>query len=153
MEFQKVLQGLLREILEEAPSDYAFILNPGAPGLLAILEPLEASRAGRVPPGFDASIAAHANHVLYSLDLIHKWAEGDPNPFATADWDRSWNVEGLDEEQWSGIKARLRERSAFWIDHLGKPREWDTISLTGATASLPHIAYHLGAIRQILKVV
>ncbi len=152
MDSQKVLQDLLREILFGPPGDWAFVLNPGSPGLLAVLEPVAYSQAVKVPPGCNASIAAHTNHLLYSLDLIHQWAEGDPNPFATADWGRSWTVDGLDEQEWSQIKARLRDRSGYWLEFLSKPREWDPISLSGATASLPHIAYHFGAIKQLLKV-
>ena len=39
------------------------------------------------------------------------------------------------------------------IAAVDQPRDWDEISLTGTLGSCAHIAYHLGAIRQIVGVV
>jgi hypothetical protein len=38
-----------------------------------------------------------------------------------------------------------------WLNALGAPREANEIELTGMIASIAHLAYHLGAIRQIDK--
>jgi hypothetical protein len=95
------------------------------------------------------TIAAHANHVNYGLELLNRWAGGEENPFATADWEGSWAKQTVSLDEWQEVVAGLQHEAASWIAALEEPREWDEISFTGALASAAHIAYHLGAIRQL----
>ena len=44
---------------------------------------------------------------------------------------------------------RLRSEADRWIDVVREPRELTDVELTGLVASVAHVAYHLGAIRQI----
>jgi len=45
----------------------------------------------------------------------------------------------------------LRDETQRWLEVLRSPREVMDIELTGMIASIAHLAYHLGAIRQIDK--
>ena len=45
----------------------------------------------------------------------------------------------------------LRDETQRWLEILRSPREVMEIELTGMIASIAHLAYHLGAIRQINK--
>ena len=45
----------------------------------------------------------------------------------------------------------LRDETQRWLEVLRSPREAMDIELTGMIASIAHLAYHLGAIRQINK--
>ena len=45
----------------------------------------------------------------------------------------------------------LRDETQRWLEVLRSPREVMDIELTGMIASIAHLAYHLGAIRQINK--
>ena len=46
---------------------------------------------------------------------------------------------------------RLRDEVHRWLQVLKSPRDASEIELSGMIASIAHLAYHLGAIRQIDK--
>jgi hypothetical protein len=128
----------------------AFILNSGDVGLLQSLRKISAADASRsVSDG--ATIAAHAQHVRYGLSLMNRWAAEGGNPFADATWDAAWNTSVVDELTWGEIQNRLRDEAHRWLKTLNSPRELTDVEFTGMVASIVHLAYHLGAIRQINK--
>ena len=128
----------------------AFVLNSGDVGLLRSLDKLSAADASRsVNDG--ASIAAHAQHVRYGLSLMNRWAAEGGNPFADAKWDEAWKLSAVDAPSWEEIRTGLRAETQRWLQVLGSPRDVTEIELTGMIASIAHLGYHLGAIRQINK--
>lgn len=147
--FQRGLYNLLGEVFEGVPEGFGFMLNPGDAGLLGALDAIDAATASRHPPGSMASIAAHADHVLFGLELLNRWSDGEENPWAEADWDASWQRGAVTASEWDALRGRLREASKTWRGHVEARREWDDLAATGALASLAHTAYHMGAIRQI----
>ena len=120
--FHRALCSLLIEIFEGPPGNEAYLLNPGDPGLLRQLESIDASAASAQPTPGRTTIAAHVDHVHYGLALLNRWAAGEENPWAGADWNLSWQHTAA----------------------------WDDVGAAGALSSAAHTAYHLGAIRQIL---
>ncbi len=126
----------------------AFMLNSGDVGLLRSLDALSASDASRATDG-GATIAAHAQHLRYGLSLMNTWAREGGNPFADATWDEAWKVTAVDDAQWRSIRAGLAAEARAWLDRLGMPREATKVELCGMIGSIAHLAYHLGAIRQI----
>jgi hypothetical protein len=128
----------------------AFILNTGDAGLLQSLDKLSAADASRsVNAG--ATIAAHAQHLRYGLSLMNRWATEGGNPFADAKWDEAWKVSAVDQSQWREIRDGLRDETQRWVEILKSGKTVNDIELTGMIASIAHLAYHLGAIRQINK--
>ena len=124
------------------------MLNPDDPGLLRSLDKLSAAAASLVTHGGGASIAAHVDHVRYGLELLNRWRAGE-NPFADADYSASWRRVTVSESEWAALRAGLRTEIHKWMDAVRQPRELSEIELTGVVASVVHLAYHLGAIRQI----
>jgi hypothetical protein len=98
-----------------------------------------------------AAIAAHVQHVRYGLSLMNRWASEGGNPFADANWDAAWRLSSVDEAAWQEIRQGLREEAGRWSKVLSSPREVSEVEFTGMIASVAHLAYHLGAIRQINK--
>lgn len=96
-----------------------------------------------------ATVAAHAQHVRYGLSLMNRWAREGGNPFADATWDAAWKTSHVDAAQWQEIRAGLRRECEGWLDVLRAPREASNVELMGMIGSIAHLAYHLGAIRQI----
>src|SRR5262247_3189046 len=88
--FQRALSKLLIEIFDGPPGNEAFLLNPGDPGLLRQLDSIPADAASTPPMPGRTTIAAHVDHVRYGLSLLNRWASGEANPWADADWDASW---------------------------------------------------------------
>lgn len=126
----------------------AFILNTNDVGLLRSLDKLSAADASTfVHQG--ATIAAHAQHVRYGLSLMNRWAREGGNPFADAKWDEAWKISVVDASTWDEIRAGLGSEAHRWLEILQTPRECSGVELTGMISSVAHLAYHLGAVRQI----
>ena len=147
----QTLTRLLSELVDGTSGrGMAFVLNTGDVGLLGSLDKLSASDASRSANG-GATIAAHAQHVRYGLSLMNRWASEGGNPFADATWDAAWKLSAVDEAQWQEIRGGLREETRCWSLVLQSDREVSGVEFTGMVASIVHLAYHLGAIRQIHK--
>lgn len=146
-EITETLSTLLSELLNGTPEKGAYMLNPGDAGLLNSLDLLPPSSASRVRNG-GAPISAHVDHLRYGLSLMNRWSVGE-TPFADADWSASWRVGEVSEEQWRELRADLRREAEKWLAQVGTPREVDQMELNGMLGSVAHLAYHLGAIRQI----
>lgn len=148
--FQTALSKLLTEIFDGPPGSEAFVLNPGDPGLLRQLDSIDAASASARPMPGKTTIASHVDHLCYGLSLLNRWAAGEANPFADADWETSWMRTTASEEGWRELRESLRRQAEAWKNVVATRTEWDDLSAGGALASAAHTAYHLGAIRQIL---
>jgi hypothetical protein len=149
-ELTRSLTTLFSELVDGAKGapGSAFVLNSGDAGLLASLDRLSAEDASRSVDG-GATIAAHAQHVRYGLSLMNRWASEGGNPFADARWDEAWKTSRVGDGEWQEIRDGLRDEAHRWLRALGTPREVRTVELSGMIASIAHLAYHLGAVRQI----
>ena len=148
--FRAALSTLLIEIFDGPPAAEAFILNPKDPGLLRQMESISAEAASKRPMPGQTTIAAHVDHVLYGLSLLNRWMAGEPNPWASADWNASWKRTTVTDAQWKDLCNRLRQATVEWKQGVERKADWDPIAACGALSSCAHTAYHLGAIRQIL---
>jgi len=150
-ESSPALRRLFSELVDGANNPKGgFILNTGDIGLLKSLETISAADAScSVNDG--ATIAAHAQHVRYGLSLMNQWVAEGGNPFANAKWDEAWKVSSVDAAAWEEIRNGLRDEAQRWLKVLSEPRDVIDIEFTGLVASIAHLAYHLGAIRQISK--
>jgi len=148
--FQRALSKLLTEIFDGPPADEAYILNPGDLGLLRQLDSISARAASAQSIPGRATIAAHTDHLLYGLLLLNRWAAGDPNPWAGADWNAAWKRTAVSDEDWRKLRDDLRQAAADWQKTAAALSKWDDVTAAGALSSVAHTAYHLGAIRQIL---
>ena len=143
------MKSLLKELLLGPAGGASWVLNPGDKGLIGTLESLSPEEASEnLVPG-RSSIAGHADHVRFSLNLVNRWARGE-NPFADADWKSSWRNQQVDAASWDEIRRQLADEAQKWLAAVEQPREWDAVSFTGTMGTAPHVAYHLSAIRQLL---
>ncbi|MEO7458358.1 MAG: hypothetical protein ABIY52_19015 [Gemmatimonadaceae bacterium] len=146
---EDALSGLFAELVRGASSaGNAFILNSGDAGLIRSLDTVSAAEASASMNG-GATLAAHATHVSYGLSLMNRWAREGGNPFADAKWDDAWKTHAVNAEQWTAIRDELRTECEGWAEMLRTPRELDAAGLKGVISSVAHLAYHLGAMRQI----
>jgi hypothetical protein len=146
-EITGTLTTLFSELVEGAPETGAFMLNPGDAGLLRSLDRLSAEAASASSNG-GATIAAHVDHLRYGLSLMNRWAAGE-NPFADADWSQSWRTTSVSDAEWKALREGLDDEARRWLAALRTPRDVGDIELNGMLGSVAHLAYHLGAIRQI----
>lgn len=146
----RALCKILDEVFDGPPAGDAYLLNPGDPGLLRQLDSLDAAAASKRPMAGKTTIAAHVDHVCFGLSLLNRWAAGEANPFANADWEASWKRTSVTEEQWRRLRDDLRREAENWRRHVRARTDWEDLPAAGAVGSAAHTAYHLGAIRQIV---
>ena len=148
--FQRALSKMLTEIFDGPPTQEAYVLNPGDPGLLRQLERIDARTASTRPAPGRASIAAHVDHLQFGLALLNRWAAGEPNPWAGMDFDASWKRVEVTETQWRALRDTLRRDAESWRESVTSRASWDGMAASAALSTAAHTAYHLGAIRQVL---
>lgn len=144
------LTMLVGEGFLQAASQGGWFLNPGQAGFVAELANVSAKQASHAPAPGRKTVASHAFHIDFHLKLLNRFAAGEPNPFATANWDESWTVTSVSEAEWDDLRADLKRNAEAWLQFVGQPRTWNEIELAGAFASAAHAAYHLGAVRQMI---
>ena len=128
----------------------AFVLNSGDAGFVKSIQKLSATDASRSVHG-GATIAAHVQHVRYGLSLMNRWAREGGDPFADATWEAAWKISGVNEAQWDEIRKGMASEAHTWLEVFRQPRDVSGVELSGMIGSIAHLAYHLGAIRQIDK--
>lgn len=142
-----ILENLFGELMHGVSGKGGFMLNLKDRGLLRSLERVSAADASALTKT-GSSIAAHVAHAVYGLSLLNRWAAGE-NPFGSADWSAAWKKTTVTEPEWEALRIQLRDQGARWLIVLRTPREVQDIELSGMIGSIAHLAYHLGAIRQI----
>jgi hypothetical protein len=140
---------LLAEALQ-GPSANPYFLNRGDKGLLGSLDALGAEAASARPSG-RSSVAAHVEHLRYGLNLLNRWARGEPDPSSEANWAASWQRQHVSEDEWVELRKALAEEAHAWLEAVKQPRAWRDPAATEALGSIVHLAYHLGAVRQLAE--
>jgi hypothetical protein len=140
------LPTIFSELVDGA-SQPAYVLNNADAGLLRSLDKLSATAASHLTAN-GSSIAAQVDHVRYGLSVMNRWSAGE-DPFADADWTTSWKKTRVTAVQWKQLRDELADEAHRWLESLKKPREIDQSDMNTVVGSIAHIAYHVGAIRQI----
>ena len=148
--FQRALSNMLTEIFDGPPGQEAYLLNPGDPGLLRQLDTIEASAASKRPMPGKTTIATHVDHVHFGLSILSRWAAGEANPWAGADWNGSWQRTTVTDDQWRTLRDGLGHEAEKWRKVVATRTNWDDMGAAAALSTAAHTAYHFGAIRQIL---
>ena len=141
---QRQLLNVIDEALHGPPEGFAYFSDRGdRAGLISLLESLDASSASETVG--HTSIAAHVNHLVFSLAASTDFLEGNER---RVDWSESWTVQVVTSDRWSILIADLSsgiERLKSAIETTFGQSERTIGVALGAVA---HIAYHIGAIRQ-----
>jgi|1185.fasta_scaffold78577_1 hypothetical protein len=146
-DFSPTFTTLFAELVDGASPTEGYVLNRGDPGLLSSLDKLSATAASAITRT-GSSIAAHVDHLRYGLSLMNRWSAGE-KAFDNADWSTSWRHTRVTAAQWKQLRDDFAAEAHRWLATLGKPRELDQSELNAVAGSIVHLAYHVGAIRQI----
>lgn len=146
-DFSPTLTTLFAELVDGASATEGYVLNRSDPGLLRSLDKLSATAASSITRT-GSSIAAHVDHLRYGLSLMNRWSAGE-KAFDDADWSTSWRHTRVTAAQWKQLRDDFAAEAHRWLATLGKPRDLDQPELNAVAGSIVHLAYHVGAIRQI----
>lgn len=133
-----------------AGQEYTWIVERDGGGLFDTLSGISASEASHKPTPETNSIAAHANHLRQALAWSNAEFRGETTE---GDWEATWLVQSVDDGQWSSIVQQLRAEYGDLRGHIAAMK----VVATGETlielmCAPAHALYHLGAIRQLMKV-
>ncbi len=133
------------------PSSTWFIDNEPNSGILGILDGVSAAEASRPVDGMGnpgSTIAANTEHLRWSLALSNAAMRGEP---FQGNWKESWRLLDADSAEWDRLRAELRTEFEMLRRAIQVQTELPDEYLTGVLALLPHAAYHLGTIRQMIE--
>ncbi|HWS53122.1 MAG TPA: DinB family protein [Pyrinomonadaceae bacterium] len=147
-DFTNSLFQLLRETFEAPPAEGgSAYLDKGA-GLFQTLDALTAEAASAPPRGGGPTVAAHCEHARFYVHALLDFMRGAT---AKIDWSQSWVTQTVSPGEWERLKEGLRRAYATLDEHLRSLQTWGDEEVGDSMAILVHTAYHLGAIRQIVK--
>lgn len=144
------LPALMSELLHGSPDarKNTYMLNRGDEGLLRSLERLSADQASASSHG-GATIAGHVDHLRYGMSLLNTWGANENAPWDTADWTAAWRTTAVDDAQWKSLLGEFRREADAWLETLRKPHDYTEDEIKWFLGNTAHLAYHMGAIRQI----
>lgn len=144
---------LLTEAYEGPPDPSAtwFIDNEPNSGILGVLENVSAVQAsasvdGSGKPG--STIASNVEHLRWSVanaNAAFRGAAYNPN------WSESWLLTDADEDRWNRLRQDLRAEFETLREIISRQEDLKGEYLLGVVAMIPHAAFHLGVIRQMIE--
>lgn len=142
---------LLDEIVGDPPKDAPgnAVLDTDTGWLHTLLQ-VDHTRASKTIAQGGTTIAAQASHAAYYVELLERLAAEEE---VEADWPRSFVPSVVDEARWEETRARLLAALARFRAMVLAVDAWDEDRTRGALGVLVHTAYHLGAVRQMIRVV
>jgi hypothetical protein len=144
---------LLTEAYDGPPNPRGtwWIDNEANSGILGVLDRVSAAEASTSVDGSGdrgTTIAANAEHLRWSLANANATFRGAEYQ---ASWSESWNVLEADEANWNRLRQELRDEYNQLVGLLKKQTSLEGEYLLGTLALVPHAAFHLGLIRQMVE--
>ncbi len=143
--FLKSILYLLRETFEGSLETGSVYLDKGV-GVLNTLDKLSADEVSR--KFGSTTIAAHSEHAKFYLDRLCEFMEGRTEK---VNWEDSWLIETVNETEWNYLRQAVRKSYENTLLTFAKIEDWNEDTLGEAIGIVAHTAYHLGAIRQMMK--
>lgn len=139
---------LLKETFEGPPPDTgSAYLDKGA-GLFQTLDGVTAEMASTPSRPGAPTIAAHCEHLRFYVIALYEFMRGATEK---VDWKQSWLVQAVTPSEWDELKAETRRAYTTISEHLRSVENWGDEEVGDGMAIIMHTAYHLGAIRQLVK--
>jgi hypothetical protein len=144
--FVESIAYLLRETFEGSPEGQGSAYLDHGTGVFSTIETLSAADVSRDIAG--TSIVAQLEHAKFYLDRICEFMGGRTEK---VNWEDSWLIEEVTDEEWSALKLTLRSSYENVLLCVAGTEAWDEGRVGMAIGMVAHTAYHLGAIRQLAK--
>ena len=149
MKLEELLTSEINDLFDETFEQVKGIYLDRGTSLFETLATISAEEASVPVSDTCASIAAQVEHVRFYLDVLGRAMRGEE--IGKVNWDETWQVESVTDEEWAESNARLRNAYGSVRDLVESFDDWmGEDQLAGALAVIVHTAYHLGEIRQAL---
>ena len=150
-DYKVALVTLFREVFEGCPegADGTWFVQ-GKEGIFDAVENVSAAQASKAVSATSPTIGAHVRHLCYYLSFLNLSARGEA---ADADWNGSWSKQEFTSDEWAELGSVLHKEYNDALHYLeSNPVFKNQDVLTYSLAQVAHAAYHLGAIRALMKV-
>lgn len=124
--------------------------DPNA-GIFGQIMPISASAASKSADGtgsLGTTVASHVEHLRWSLANVNGTMRGESYQ---TNWKDSWRVTVVNDEEWDTLRSQLRNEYETICKGIEKQETLENEYLNGLIALIPHAAYHLATIRQIIE--
>ncbi len=153
-ELTQSLVELLKEAYNgPATADSSTWFNDNDPnaGIFGQIAPLTAEQAslsvdGSGKPG--TTIASHVEHLRWSLANVNATLHGEDYQ---SNWKDSWTVMTVNKEAWQKLVQQLQAELEITCQAIPQQQSLPGEYLNGLISLVPHAAYHLATIRQMIK--
>src|SRR5574340_848077 len=150
----QVIADLLVEAYDGPPDAHSptwFNDNDPNAGILGQIRPLTAAEAsfsadGSGKPG--TTVASHVEHLRWSLANANGAMRGEPYDIH---WGNSWLVTTVNDSEWERLGDALRKEYQDACALIAQQETLEGEYLYGGFALVPHAAYHLATIRQVIE--
>lgn len=137
---------LFKETFEGMPTKEEQVFLAHNTGIFTTLGSLSAEQASKEING--VTIAAHSEHTRFYIELLDNYLNRD---MRVVDFKQSWNVSTVTEDEWDDLREKLAKLYGKTSETLEKNDVWGLDTITVSMGIVAHTAYHLGAIRQMIK--
>lgn len=145
-DFLKGVLFILGETFEGSPEGQGSAYLDHGIGVLPTLDKLSAEQ---VSTYFGATtIAAHTEHAKFYLDRICEFMRGREEK---VNWEQSWLIETVSDEEWKNLRGAVKKSYENVLQTFAEIETWNEDNIGDPIAIIAHSAYHLGAIRQMMK--
>ena len=144
--FVKNVAYILRETFEGSPEGQGSAYLDRGVGVFNTLDNLSAAEVSR--EFGDTTIAAQTEHAKFYLDRLCEFMHGRTE---AVNWEQSWLIETVSDEEWDMLRAGMRKSYENALLCFAGIETWNDDNTGEAIAIVAHTAYHLGAIRQMMK--
>jgi len=147
--FHEASVELLREAFEgrKTGADGTWFVEKSE-AILPSLKQITAEQASKQAHPNLASIGAHVNHLIYALTWGNT-CHGGNRPEGT--WNDTWKQNAFAPKEWDRMRNEVTERYLSYLAWFSANTDWShEEGVIAPLALLPHVAYHLGAIRQLM---
>lgn len=146
--FLKDILIILRETFEGSPEGEGSAYLDRGIGVFPTIDNLSAAQVSAEVNGI--SIAAHTEHFKFYLDRLCEFIKGKNEPI---NWEQSWLIDEVNDAEWDALRGAVRKAYENVLRTFAEVEMWNGDNIGDSVAIIAHTAYHLGAIRQIMKAV
>jgi hypothetical protein len=147
-DFLKDVLFVLRETFEGSPEGEGSAYLDRGIGVFPTIDNLSAAQVSAQVNGI--SIAAHTEHFKFYLDRLCEFIKGKNEP---VNWEQSWLIDEVNDAEWAALRGAVRKSYENVLLTFAEVERWNGDNIGDSVAIIAHTAYHLGAIRQLMKAV
>lgn len=144
--FVESIAYLLREAFEGSPEGQPSAYLDQGVGIFSTLNELSAEAVSKEFKG--TTVAAQTEHAKFYLDRLCEFVNGRTE---RVNWEDSWLIETVNQDEWAALRESVKKSYENTLRCLAAVDEWSEDRVGMAIGMVAHMAYHLGAIRQIAK--